>query len=69
MSTGSVGWKTRARTASKWDRNVYFAFHVFLKLSLVVVTICMEIFLVGIFFYTKHKTELSYTYVTGKSNM
>jgi len=43
MRTGSVGWKTSALTASKCDRNVYFAFHVFLKVSFVVETICWTI--------------------------
>lgn len=28
---GSTGWNAKARTPSKWLRNVYLGFHVFLK--------------------------------------
>lgn len=34
MRTGSVGWKPRARTPSKWLRRVYLALHVLRKDSL-----------------------------------
>lgn len=30
---GSTGWNANARTPSKWLRNVYFGFHVFLKVD------------------------------------
>ena len=42
INTGSVGWKPRALTPSKWLRRVYLALQVFRNASLGVLICCLK---------------------------